>query len=161
MQTVTEILHILAEQSKRPRFAFMLLGLMSELADLEGRVGPFVGETGVPVRDWLATTLVPMTAHHRRRQGLLTRMRAELAESLPPDPQMAEAQLAERLQERALAAAKSNISRAMTELEKAGFIERYYAGYRTNHPHRGGRRTAVYKLRPETVAALRRRSLLV
>lgn len=161
MQSVTEILQTLAGTSQRPRFAFMLLGLMSELADQDGRVGPFVGQPSVPVRDWLARTLVPLTAHHRRRQALLDRMRCKLGQTLPPDPEQAQRILSARLEERAIVAVKSNISRAMTELEKAGFIDRYYAGYRTNHAHRGGRRTAVYTLKPETVAAFRRRTMLV
>lgn len=161
MQTVTDILRKLAETTQRPRFAFMLLGLMSEAADQRGQVGPVIGQANATVRDWLAASVVPMTSHHRRRQALLVKMRIELAAALPEDAEQAETILMAKLEERAINAAKTNISRAMTELERAGFIRRHYAGYRTNHAHRGGGRHAVYTLDAETVAALRRRTMLI
>ena len=161
MQTTADILAALSAYSARPRFAYMLLGLMSEVADNKGSIGPRVGSQSATVREWLASSLIPMCAHHRRRQSLLQRMRKEMAAELPLDPEAANALLEEKLKERAARSVKTNISRAMTELERAGLVKRHYAGYRTNHHNRGGGRHAVYTVTPEALAALRRRAQLI
>lgn len=161
MQTTADVLASLASYSARPRFAYILLGLMSEVADNKGRVGPLVGQNAMTVRDWLASSVVPLSAHHRRRKALLDRMRLQFAAELEDNPDTMEQILQAKLDERAMQAAKTNISRAMTELERAGLVKRHYAGYRTNHHNRGGRRFAVYTVMPEALAALRRRAQLI
>ena len=56
---VSTILSRLAEHSTRPRYAFMVLNLISEAAGPSGAVGPEVVSKGValPVRDWLSDAL--------------------------------------------------------------------------------------------------------
>lgn len=161
MQTVADILTILAAHSRRPRYAFMLLGLMSEVADSKGRVGPHVGAAGQPVRDWLASCLAPVAARDHRRQALLARTRAELVSILPEDPLLAQEIVDREQQTRIIQSGRTNVSRSMSELERAGLVRRHYAGWRTNHEHRGGGRYAVYILHGDALAALRRRAQLL
>ena len=81
------ILARLAETSSRPRYAFMVLGLIAEAAASNGRAGPFImaGGAGVvprphraTLRDWLAGQLVPLAARDHRCSAL----RARVAERL-------------------------------------------------------------------------------
>ena len=51
---------------------------------------------------------------------------------------------------------RANISRAISDLVRAGLVTRHYAGYATNHQNRGGRRHAVYVVRPNVLRLLRR-----
>jgi predicted transcriptional regulator len=67
-----------------------------------------------------------------------------------------EAVIAEAVEEQVLAAGRSNISRAISDLVKAGFLSRHYAGYATSHANRGGGRHAVYVVEPQILAALGR-----
>src|SRR3546814_5363894 len=65
---LTTILDRLAATSRRPRYAMMVLNLLSEAADHRGQAGPFVtrgGET-LPVRLWLGETLARMAVRHPR-----------------------------------------------------------------------------------------------
>src|SRR3546814_17571910 len=48
-----------------------------------------------------------------------------------------------------------SISCAISDLVKAGFLSRHYAGYATNQANRGGGRHAVYVVQPQILGALR------
>src|SRR3546814_5342683 len=80
---LTTILDRLAATSRRPRYAMMVLNLLSEAADHRGQAGPFVtrgGET-LPVRLWLGETLARMAVRHPRRRA----MRERIAATVPSD----------------------------------------------------------------------------
>ena len=67
-----DIYAVLVAASNRPRYAFMVLQLVADLADRRGHAGPFVMRAGAPVllRDWLCTKLLPMTEQPARRAAL-------------------------------------------------------------------------------------------
>lgn len=156
---IGSILHALAQSSRRPRYAFMVLGLIAEAARPDGRAGPWVADTdGVPqpLREWVAGKLVPLAAHDRRRATL----RRKVEERLGPRASDA-ALVAAALEEEALAVGKANVSRAVSDLVKAGFVRRYYAGRVKGHQNRGGGRHAVYIVSPPVLNAMRSRPTLV
>ena len=154
------ILAALAAASSRPRYAFLVLGLIAEAARADGEAGPWVQVSGaagaerVSLRDWLARQLLPLAARDRRRAGLRARVAARLGSS---DPDRVEAALAEE----ALAIGKANVSRAVSDLVRAGLVRRHYAGRITDHCNRGGRRLAVYRVDPPVLNAIRSRPTLV
>lgn len=41
---------------------------------------------------------------------------------------------------------KTNLSRAVSEIVRAGLVRRHYAGFRVDHQNRGGHRHVVYTL---------------
>lgn len=154
---IGSILAVLTKASSRPRYAFLVLGLIAEAARADGQAGPWIqvpaGER-VVLRDWLATALVPLAAGHHRRAAL----RARVAARVPSDdPARIDAALAQE----ALAIGKANVSRAVSDLVRAGFVQRHYAGYATDHVNRGGRRLAVYAVAPAILNAIRSRPTLV
>lgn len=155
------ILHCLAEQSRRPRYTFMVLNLISEVADDRGMAGPFVGrgQRAVPIRDWLCEQLMPLSSKNDRRQQLRQEVRGALAEKGVREPD--EQRVERAVHERVLATGKTNISRAVTELVRAGLVRRHYAGWCKDHVNRGGGRHAVYTVNAEALAALRRRDRLI
>ncbi|MBC2667910.1 hypothetical protein ACFOON_00640 [Novosphingobium piscinae] len=167
MATSTEdigtILSSLAAQSRRPRYAFMVLNLISEVADARGQAGPFVerGEAPVPIRDWLCEQLMPLSSRDDRRRRLRDSVAAGLAERKRGDGPVDEALVEAAVHERALAVGKTNVSRAVTDLVRAGLVRRHYAGWCRDHRNRGGGRHAVYTVAAEALSALRRRDRLL
>ncbi len=157
-----EILRRLAKISTRPRYAFLVLNLISEAADAAGRAGPIVIDGGrtILLRDWLSGALSPL-ARGQRRDALGSRIAGELAADLPRDADLAAAVLAAAIDARARKSGKTNVSRAVGDLLRAGLVRRHYAGWRTDHQNRGGQRSVVYTVEAEALAALRRRSMLV
>jgi hypothetical protein len=87
------------------------------------------------LRDWIAAELLPLSA--TRRTG------------------------AARDEEAAPVTGKANVSRAVSDLVRAGLVKRHYAGRITDHVNRGGRRLAVYAVTAEAMAAVRTRTLLL
>lgn len=83
-------------------------------------------------------------------------MRAAIATAggLPADPieaeRIVEAQVGERIRETGMTA----ISRAVSELVRAGLIKRHYQGYLVDHENRGAQRHAVYTVTAAVRAAL-------
>ena len=69
------LLDQLAHASTRPRYAFMLLNLIAELARADGSAGPFVMCNGTSklLRDWLCDALTPMGCRDPKRQALASR----------------------------------------------------------------------------------------
>lgn len=147
---LSALLERVAQVSTRPRYAFMLLTLIAEVAGPDGSAGPSVrqGQALVSLRDWLCDALTPMGHRDPRRQALAERVRAELARTgkLPADPESAAAAIEAELRERVRASGKTNLSRAVSELVGAGLLRRHYQGYAVDHHNRGAQRQAVYTL---------------
>lgn len=144
------LLDLLAHASTRPRYAFMVLSLIAEVADATGEAGPFVRRDRQlhTLRDWLCDSLAPMGGRDPRRIALAARVRADLAAAgtLPADARESAAMIEQELRDRIRISGKTNLSRAVSELVGEGLLRRYYAGYAVDHPNRGGQRNAVYVL---------------
>lgn len=171
------ILAALASVSRRPRYSFLVLGLIAEAARPDGQAGPWVEVQPAPedeptqrqpqedptkagqgprlaLRDWLARQLVPLAGRDHRRASLRARIAARIGSS---DPAEIDAALAQE----ALTIGKANVSRAVSDLVRAGLVRRHYAGRVTDHCNRGGRRLAVYQIEPPILNAIRSRPTLV
>ena len=149
----------LAKVSARPRYAFLVLQLVTEATDVKGRAGPLVRDGSnhpLYLRDWLCAQLLPLSERDDRRLALRARVVKTLGARLTGNLEADEAVIAEAVEEQVLAAGRSNISRAISDLVKAGFLSRHYAGYATSHANRGGGRHAVYVVEPQILAALGR-----
>ena len=146
----------LAAASSRPRYAFLVLQLVAEAADDAGRAGPYVGvgNSRMLLRDWLCTQLFPMSEQTLRRAGLRERVIASLQGQLTGDAAADAARIDLAVEEQALAVGRANISRAISDLVRSGFVTRHYAGYATNHENRGGGRHAVYVVPPGVLSSL-------
>ncbi|WP_294135723.1 hypothetical protein [Sphingobium sp.] len=144
------LLDQLSHCCSRPRYAFMLLTLIADVARPDGSAGPMVrvGKALVPLRDWLCDALTPMGHRDPRRMALVERVREELRkeERLTGDAAVDEALVQDEVRTRVRASGKTNLSRAASELVKAGLLKRHYQGYRVDHLNRGAQRQAVYTL---------------
>ena len=144
------LLDTLAQSSSRPRYAFMVLSLIAEVATPSGEAGPFIKSSGqtLTLRDYLSDSLAPMGARDPRRVALVERVRLDLAceGGLPADPQKAAALIEDEVRARVRASGKTKLSRAVSELVGAGLLKRYYKGYAVDHINRGAQRNAVYVL---------------
>jgi len=153
------ILAHLTTVCKRPRYCFMVLNLIAKISTRNGEAGPFVdvGETRVPIRDWLSDALAPVAQRDPRRLSIARRVRAELVASnaLPRDAEEAAAMVDGFVRQRILLSGRTNVSRAVSELVRAGFVRRYYQGYRIDHQNRGAQRHAVYSVHADVRCALR------
>ena len=147
---VAVVLERLANVSSRPRYAFMLLNLIAQVAEPDGSAGPWIkrGTELISLRDWLCDALTPMAQRGPRAAALFERVRMDLDErGLLPDGDAARRQaIEEEARIRVRTAGKSNLSRAVSELVRAGLLDRHYQGYRIDHHNRGGQRHAVYTL---------------
>lgn len=137
---------VLAEHSSRPRYAFLVLQLVAEIADGRGQAGPYVQSDGgaVLLRDWLCTQLLPMSEQPGRRNALRARVAAAIAADLTGDADADRVRIEAAVEEQVLAVGRANVSRAISDLVRAGLMSRHYAGYATDHVNRGGGRHAVY-----------------
>jgi hypothetical protein len=144
------LLEVLARSSSRPRYAFMVLNLIAQVARPDGRAGPLVAKAGglIPLRDWLCDALTPMGQRDPRRIALERRIRAELDNSgkLPTDLEQATAAVEDAIRLQVRVSGKTNVSRAVSELVRAGLLQRHYQGYCVDHHNRGAQRQAVYIL---------------
>lgn len=147
---VAAVLKRLAQVSSRPRYAFMLLNLVAQVARSDGSAGPWIRCDGdlVSLRDWLCDALTPMVQRAPRSAALAERVESDLARNglLPGDPEKRRGVIVAEMRARVRTAGKSNLSRAVSELVKAGLLRRHYQGYSVNHQNRGGQRHAVYTL---------------
>ncbi len=149
----------IAEISTRPRYTFMVLNLIAKAAGRNsGSAGPYVIERGerVALRDWLSDALVPMANRDARRLAIINEVRSELARSncLPDDPAAADRVIADEVKARVRHSGRCNVSRAVSDLVRAGLVGRHYQGYRVDHHNRGAQREAVYTITSAAVAAL-------
>ena len=160
---IGDIFETLATVSARPRYAFMVLNLLGEAASAKGEAGPWVreGEGATPIRDWLTTQLMPMSARDGRRSAMRARVAHGLRARLTGDAVRDTAMIDAAVVEIALATGKANVSRAVSDLVRAGMVRRHYAGRVTDHANRGAGRHAVYRVEPEVLAAIRTRTMLV
>ncbi len=144
------LLDQLSHCCSRPRYAFMLLTLIADVARPDGSAGPEVrvGDGLVPLRDWLCDALTPMGHRDPRRMALVERVRDELRKDarLSGDATTDDVLVQEEVRNRVRASGKTNLSRAASELVKAGLLKRHYQGYRVDHLNRGAQRQAVYTL---------------
>lgn len=147
---ISLLLDQLSHCCSRPRYAFMLLTLIADVARTDGSAGPEVrvGDALVPLRDWLCDALTPMGHRDPRRMALVERVRDELRKTgrLSGDGSADEALVQDEVRARVRASGKTNLSRAASELVKAGLLKRHYQGYRVDHLNRGAQRQAVYTL---------------
>jgi len=151
----------IASASQRPKFTYMLLQLIAEIADDKGRAGPNVSVEGalVSVRDWLCDALVPMAQRDPRRRATIEAVRADLekSEGLPEDPEEADRLVGAAVRERIRRSGRCNVSRSVSDLVRVGLLRRHYQGYRVDHQNRGAQREAVYTITPVALEALRRK----
>ena len=146
--------------SRRPRYALLVLNLIAKAARPNGSLGPYVPSPkgNVPVRDWLCECLAPLAQRHCRRIAMVKSVREELslAPDFPKDDAEAEQRIREEVQSRILRSGRTNISRAVSDLVRAGLLRRHYQGYRIDHANRGAQREAVYTVSPDIAAVLMR-----
>lgn len=152
------VLERLARVSRRPRYTFMVLNLIARAAGRSDSAGPYVEEQGrfVPVRDWLSQALLPMAQRDARRLAIVDQVRRDLERQgqLPPSPDAAERIVAEEVRTRLLHSGRTNVSRAVSDLVRAGLLRRHYQGYRVDHCNRGAQREAVYTIVPAVRRAM-------
>ncbi|SEJ81230.1 hypothetical protein SAMN05518849_11473 [Sphingobium sp. AP50] len=144
------LLEVLAQFSSRPRYAFMVLNLIAQVAKADGSAGPTIIADGASVnlRDWLCDALTPMGQRDPRRIALQNKVHAELKNlgQLPKVEDEARSVVDDEVRSRLRSSGKTNVSRAVSELVKAGLLKRHYQGYRVDHHNRGAKRHAVYTL---------------
>lgn len=144
--------------SPRPRYTLIVLNLLAKAANAKGVAGPYILDDGeaVPVRDWLGKAMIPMAHRHHRRQAIRNELMADLKarNALPKDPGAIDDLLETLMRDRLRQSARCSVSRAVSDLVKAGLLQRHYQGYRVDHVNRGAQREAVYTLLPEVRAAL-------
>lgn len=144
--------------SLRPRYTLIVLNLLAKAADPKGVAGPYILEKGeaVPVRDWLGRAMIPMAQRNYRRSAMrrqcLEELRAE--NRLPTDPAEADTVIASMMQDRLRESARCSVSRAVSDLVRAGLVRRHYQGYCVDHHNRGAQREAVYTLTTDVLAVL-------
>jgi hypothetical protein len=154
------VIERLATVSRRPRYAFMVLNLIARAAGQGAQAGPYVVEQGqaVRLRDWLCDAVSPMARRDPKRIALFEKVRAQLEGegALPEDPGAAAMAIDAAVRDRVRASGRCNVSRAVSELVRAGLVRRHYQGWRVDHPNRGAQREAVYTLTPAALRALGR-----
>lgn len=154
-----ELIERIADVSPRPRYAFMVLNLIAKVAGgNSGSAGPYVVDQGcrVPLRDWLCDSLVPMAKRDPRRLAIVEEVRTALTAdcNLPSDPNEFARLVDDKVRERVRRSGRCNVSRAVSDLVRAGLVRRHYQGYRVDHHNRGAQREAVYTIMPAAARAL-------
>lgn len=143
---------------ERPRYSFMVLNLIAQASAQTGSAGPYIqeGSRHIPVRDWLCDALVPVAQRDPRRRAIADKVRQDLEASraLPVDPEAAERIIDAQVRKRVRQSGRTNVSRAVSELVRAGLVRRHYQGYRVDHHNRGAQRQAVYTITDEARRAL-------
>jgi hypothetical protein len=157
---VTAVMEAIASGSARPRYTFMVLDLIARIADAGGRAGPYVrqGRDFVPIREWLADAMAPTAARHHRRRAIVENIRGELEVKglLPKQDSDADSLVADEVALRVRSSGMTSVSRAVSELVRAGLITRHYQGYKVDHENRGAQRLVVYTVTSGAMAALGR-----
>ena len=149
----------IADVSPRPRYAFMVLNLIARAAgNNSGSAGPYVVEDDkrIALRDWLCDSVVPMAKRDARRRRIVDEVKASLIEqnALPQDRTEADHLVDAEVRERVRQSGRCNVSRAVSDLVRAGLLRRHYQGYWVDHANRGAQREAVYTITPAAAAAL-------
>lgn len=89
----------------------------------------------VAVRDWLCDALAPMAQRAPRRRSTVEAVRSAMEKSgeLPANPEDAEQLIDDRIREQVRRPGRCNVSRAVSDLCRAGLLRRHYQGYRLDH----------------------------
>lgn len=92
----------------------------------------------------------------RRRHGIADRVRHDLTTRgiMPTEPKTAEKLVEDEVAKRIRHSGRTNVSRAVSELVRAGLICRHYQAYCVDHGNRGAQRKAVYTVTEEARLAL-------
>lgn len=147
------VLERLSAVCERPRYSFMVLNLIAKASAPNGQAGPYIrqGNRRIPVRDWICEALVPVAQRDPRRRPIADKVRTELAatKALPSDPEAANELIELQGAKRIRSSGRTNVSRAVSELVRAGLVRRHYQGYRVDHRNRGAQRQAVYTVTEE------------
>lgn len=100
--------------------------------------------------------MVPMAQRDPKRRATTAAVRDELSRSgdLPADPAEAHAIIDAEVRRRVLRSGRCSVSRAVSDLVKAGLVRRHYQGYRVDHHNRGAQREAVYTITEAAACAL-------
>ena len=140
VMNVGGILDRLSEVSARPRYAFAVLNLLAEQAAPGVKVGPFIHEDGetLTVRCWIGKRLARLSGRSIRRKAIERRIRQELADRLPEDLFEAQQMVDLAVEEHVRMTGADNFTRVISELERAGYVSRFYQGYRPAHQNSGG-----------------------
>jgi len=154
-----ELIERIADVSPRPRYTFMVLNLIAKVANSNsGSAGPYIvdQERRIPLRDWLCDSLVPMAKRDARRIAIVEEVRSALdrMKVLPSDTKAAERMIEDEVRERVRRSGRCNVSRAVSDLVRAGLIRRHYQGFRVDHHNRGAQREAVYTITAMAAGAL-------
>lgn len=153
-----DLVERVSQVSKRPRYVLLILNLIAKAAGENRSLGPYVRSDAdqVPVRDWLCRALAPLANRDCRRTAMIAAVRSELmakAEASDDAGDLAQQQNDE-VEARILRSGRTNVSRAVSDLVRAGLLHRHYQGYRVDHPNRGAQRAAVYTIAPDVRLAL-------
>ena len=154
-----EIIERISDISARPRYAFMVLNLIAKAAsNSNGSAGPYVVENNrrIALRDWLCDSLMPIAKRDARRRTIVNEVIAALAarDALPDDKTEAARIVDAEVRERVRRSGRCNVSRAVSDLVRAGLIRRHYQGFRVDHHNRGAQREAVYTITAAAAGAL-------
>ncbi|KKW91423.1 hypothetical protein YP76_13460 [Sphingobium chungbukense] len=160
LTSLAELVDRISAISRRPRYALLVLDLIARQAGTDGRVGPHVptDQGRVAVRDWLCSALSPLAKRDCRRLALIEAVRSEVTSKAgeAADPHDLEREIDAQLQARITRSGRTSVSRAVSDLVKAGLLRRHYQGYRVDHPNRGAQREAVYTITEEARRILSR-----
>ncbi|RZF58613.1 hypothetical protein EWE75_24450 [Sphingomonas populi] len=153
-----DLVERVSQVSKRPRYVLLILNLIAKAAGENGSLGPYVRSEGdqVPVRDWLCQALAPLANRDCRRAAMIAAVRSQLmarADSSENAGDLAQQQ-DEEIEARILRSGRTNVSRAVSDLVRAGLLHRHYQGYRVDHHNRGAQREAVYTITADVRLAL-------
>ena len=152
------LVELVSQVSRRPRYVLLILNLIAKAAGENGSLGPYVRTEAdqVPVRDWLCQALAPLANRDCRRTAMIAAVRSELMAKAGASEIMGDLaqQQDEEIQARILRSGRTNVSRAVSDLVRAGLLHRHYQGYRVDHHNRGAQREAVYTIAPDVRLAL-------
>ncbi|WP_083850770.1 hypothetical protein [Novosphingobium sp. Rr 2-17] len=153
-----DLVERISQISKRPRYVLLILNLIAKAAGEDGSLGPYVRSDAdqIPVRDWLCQALAPLANRDCRRTAMIAAVRSELvakAEAVEDAANLAQQQ-EEEIGARILRSGRTNVSRAVSDLVRAGLLHRHYRGYRVDHHNRGAQREAVYTIASDVRLAL-------
>ena len=153
-----DLVERVSQVSKRPRYVLLILSLIAKAAGENGSLGPYVRSEAdpVPVRDWRCQAMAPLANRDCRRTAMIAAVRSELLAKADPSESAGDLaqQQDEEIEARILRSGRTNVSRAVSDLVRAGLLNRHYQGYRVDHPNRGAQREAVYTIAPEVRMAL-------
>lgn len=87
------------------------------------------------MRDWLRDALTPMAQRKPQRLAIGEGVRREMERdgTLPGDAAEAQAVIDAEVKNLVRQSGRTNVSRAMSELVRAGLLTRHYQGYRIDH----------------------------